>query len=339
LAEAGPYQPQEAKDRFVIDPTSGLPLWRAAEPERDPISHRVVEALSARQATERWRLLYVAMTRARDRLYVAGWSRRRGTAEGSWHDVIGKALARLPGVERLEDDGGLRLVRGIAGSEEVAEEAPPPSSSPLPDWAIRPAVDEPVARRLARPSRDETAAMPVISPLAGKARAGRYFGETLHRLLHEVAAEPEMSRQSALERRIGAWPGLDEPTRQELARQVSGVLELPDLAPAFAPGSRAEQPIIGRIGNLEIAGQIDRFAVTEEAIFLVDFKSNRMPPPRPEATPKAYLRQLAAYAALLERLFRGRALRAGIVWTVVPTLMPIPEPLLLAHLPDPKVAA
>jgi ATP-dependent helicase/nuclease subunit A len=120
---------------------------------------------------------------------------------------------------------------------------------------------------------------------------------------------------------------------------VRGVLELPDLAPAFAPGSRAEQPIIGRVGALEIAGQIDRFAVTEEAIFLVDFKSNRMPPPRPEATPKAYLRQLAAYAALLERLFRGRALRAGIVWTVVPTLMPIPEPLLLAHLPDPKVAA
>jgi ATP-dependent helicase/nuclease subunit A len=339
LAEAGPYQPQESKDRLVIDPTSGLPLWRAAEPERDPISRRIVETLSARQATERWRLLYVAMTRARDRLYIAGWSRRRGTVEGSWHDVIGKALARLPGVERLEDDGSVRLARGIAGSEAAVAESRLPPSDPLPEWARRPAAKEPVARRLARPSRDETAAMPVNSPLAGKAKAGRYFGETLHRLLHELAAVPEAPRQAALERRIGAWPGLDEPTRRELTRQVRGVLELPDLAPAFAPGSRAEQPIIGRVGALEIAGQIDRFAVTEGAIFVVDFKSNRMPPPRPEATPKAYLRQLAAYAALLEQLFPGRALRAGIVWTVVPALMPIPEALLLDHLPDGTVAA
>jgi ATP-dependent helicase/nuclease subunit A len=88
-----------------------------------------------------------------------------------------------------------------------------------------------------------------------------------------------------------------------------------------------------------IAGQIDRFAVTDEAVYLVDFKSNRLPPKSPEAAPAAYLRQLAAYAALLLALYPGRVARAGIVWTAVPQLMPIPAALLAAHRPAKVVPA
>jgi ATP-dependent helicase/nuclease subunit A len=87
-----------------------------------------------------------------------------------------------------------------------------------------------------------------------------------------------------------------------------------------------------------IAGQIDRFAVTDDAIYLVDFKSNRLPPPSAEAAPVAYLRQLAAYGALLAELYPGRAIRAGLVWTAVPLLMAIPERLLRAHHPGDTVS-
>ncbi len=134
--------------------------------------------------------------------------------------------------------------------------------------------------------------------------------------------------------RLRAWPGLDDVAQAELARQVKGVLDLPELAPAFGPASRSEQPIVGRLGEILIAGQIDRFAVTADAVYLVDFKSNRLPPRTPEAVPTAYLRQLAAYAALLAELYPGRALKAALVWTAVPALMPIPEKLLWAHHPD-----
>ena len=97
--------------------------------------------------------------------------------------------------------------------------------------------------------------------------------------------------------------------------------------------SQDQQPVIGRIGDVLISGQIDRLAVTEDAVYLVDFKSGRRPPDAVEATPVPYLRQLATYAVLLGRIYPGREVRAGLVWTVVPRLVPVPRHLLDAHLP------
>ena len=45
---------------------------------------------------ERNRLLYVAMTRARDRLYIAGFEGKSGRADGCWYDVIFDALKPQP---------------------------------------------------------------------------------------------------------------------------------------------------------------------------------------------------------------------------------------------------
>lgn len=333
LADAGPYEPPAARERLLFDPVDGLPLWRAAKDQRDPVSEAIAAALAARLAAERSRLLYVAMTRARDRLYVAGWAARRGGPDGSWHDLIGKAMAGLPGVEPVGEEGILRLARGIAGAESARTAAAARMAAAPPAWLDSPPPAEPLARRLVHPSREEAAALPSSSPLATNALAGRLFGTALHRLLHELAGQPEEARAALLMARLDGFAGLDATARQTLARQVEAVLDLPELAPAFAPGGRSEQPIVGRLGDMAVAGQIDRFAVTDEAIHLVDFKSNRLPPRSVEAVPVGYLRQLSAYAALLRTLYPGREVKAGLVWTAVPMLMPIPPALLAAHQP------
>lgn len=334
LADAGPYAPPAGRDRLIVDPDTGLPLWRAARDERDPISEAITRELERRAEAERWRLFYVAVTRAQDRLVVAGWDRRRNPDKASWHGVIEQALRAMPEVEVL-DQGGLRLVRGVAAARPPEDEPPPAPLLPLPEWLDRPPPAEPRRRRLVHPSTEEALALPASSPLAGQGKAARVFGTALHRLLHEVAALPEERRADFLRARLAAWPGLEPAHRDELERQVLGVLVLAELAPAFGPGSRSEQPIIGRIGDMVIAGQIDRFAVTRDAVFLVDFKSGRMPPSSVDAVPAAYLRQLAAYGVLLDRLYPGRALKAGLVWTAVPLLMPIPSLLLATHAPEP----
>ncbi len=333
VADAGAYAPPVGRDRLIVDPRTGLPLWRAAKGQRDPVSEEIVEELQRRAEAERWRLFYVAITRAQDRLIVAGWDGRTASGAGSWHEVILRAMRAMPDVETLEQ-GGLRLVRGVA---RVGPGAEPPAATPPaapPAWLGRPPPAEPPRRRLVQPSAAEAAAMPASSPLAGRGKAARIVGSALHRLLHEVAALPEGAREAFLERRLSAWPGLEPAAHVELQRQILGVLALPELAPAFAPGSRSEQPIIGRVGDMVIAGQIDRFAVTPDAVLLVDFKSGRLPPATVDAVPVAYLRQLSAYAALLGRLHPGKALRAGLVWTAVPALMLVPPGLLDAHAPD-----
>jgi ATP-dependent helicase/nuclease subunit A len=77
-----------------------------------------------------------------------------------------------------------------------------------------------------------------------------------------------------------------------------------------------------------VSGQVDRLSVTQAAVLIGDFKTNREPPRRIEDVPPAYVRQLALYRALLRKLYPDRPVRAALVWTEVPDLMELSEALL-----------
>ena len=76
-----------------------------------------------------------------------------------------------------------------------------------------------------------------------------------------------------------------------LARQVLGLIEDPRFAPVFAPGSRAEVSIVGRLraagrAKALVSGQIDRLVVTPSEVLIVDYKTNHAPPScRPRRLP------------------------------------------------------
>jgi ATP-dependent helicase/nuclease subunit A len=118
---------------------------------------------------------------------------------------------------------------------------------------------------------------------------------------------------------------------------VLGVLEAPELAPLFGPGSRAEVPLAGLVdtpaGPQAIAGQVDRLLVEDEAIWLIDYKSQRPAPQTESAVPALYLKQMAAYRALLARIYPGRAIRSYLLWTDQPRLMQLSDALLAGHTP------
>ena len=68
------------------------------------------------------------------------------------------------------------------------------------------------------------------------------------------------------------------------SREVLAVLDDPRFAPLFAPGSRAEVPIVGRLARpgrtpILVSGQVDRLVVTPTAVLIADYKTNR-PAPR-----------------------------------------------------------
>ena len=102
----------------------------------------------------------------------------------------------------------------------------------------------------------------------------------------------------------------------------------------FGPGSRAEQPICGTIGGRPLLGQIDRLVITPDEVLVVDLRATDMPPADVAGAPVGYLAQLAAYRALLVKLYPGRRVRAGLLWTEVPRLDEVPAALLDRHAPD-----
>jgi len=112
------------------------------------------------------------------------------------------------------------------------------------------------------------------------------------------------------------------------------VLQSPDLAGLFGPGSRAEAPLVGlgprdeTGGRAVVSGQVDRLAVTDEAVLVADYKTLRPPPADPANAPVAYLRQMALYRALLREIYPGRPVRCALVWTDGPRLALLPDALL-----------
>src|SRR5439155_9364894 len=118
----------------------------------------------------------------------------------------------------------------------------------------------------------------------------------------------------------------DAESRERIIETVRAILDNGRFADLFQANSRAEVPIVGRIARpgrapLAVAGQVDRLAVTAEAVLIADYKTNRPAPSRIEEVPPPYVTQLALYRAVLTDLYPGRSIRAALVWTDVPDLM------------------
>jgi ATP-dependent helicase/nuclease subunit A len=159
-------------------------------------------------------------------------------------------------------------------------------------------------------------------------------GNLIHALLQSLPELPEARREEAGRRHL-ARPGhgLAPAAQAEILAEAMGVLAHPAIAAAFGPGSLAEAPLAGRVGGRLIMGVVDRLLVTPERILVLDYKTNRPPPARPEDAPPGYLRQLAAYRAVLRQAFPGRDVACALVWTYGARVMPVPGDLLDSHAP------
>lgn len=317
----------------------GVPLWPvAAANEVGPVA-ALRQAANAAAQQEYRRLLYVALTRAEDRLIVCGWRTAKaaeGFAPGSWYDLVARAMpAACPAVE-LEP--GFAVRRWSEAQDAPIAERPRDLvggivPEPLPVWAGRPAPAEPQPSRPLSPSRAQDADLPALSPL-GEGTGRRFLrGRLVHRLLELLPERPAGERALAA-RRFLAQPahGLDAAMAEALAAEVLAILDHPDFAPVFGPGSRAEVPLTAELAGEVILGQLDRLVVLDDRVLIVDYKTDRPSPASVAAVAPGYLRQLALYRAAVAPMFPRRAVEAALLWTETARLMPIPGDLLDAAL-------
>ncbi len=289
--------------------------------ERSRVRERAVE--------EHNRLLYVAMTRAEERLYIAGFSGEKGAGDGCWYRMIEAADLPLEAAPAPWDgeETVLRLQDPRPAGGSLCSPTSPLSDSPLelPAWLRQPPreaeVPEAPPVRPSNPLGAADQAGPAAWPYIDRhGNAGRReaaaAGRLMHRLLQHLP-DVEPSRREATAQRFLTAQGaaLDFERREALARQALAVIADPVLTPLFGPESRAEVAVSasvvlpsGRV--VDVTGQIDRIGVTAEAVHIADFKTGTPGP----LTVKQVL-QLAFYRAAVVPLYPNRTIRTHLVWT------------------------
>jgi ATP-dependent helicase/nuclease subunit A len=313
-------------------------------------------ALKGAEQHERNRLLYVALTRPRDRLYITGYESTSAPSPDSWYRQVEDALRPIA-QRTICGDGreGLRLQTGQTVAAKAGGHAHTASLpvEPLPAWAATKAKSEPRLTMPLAPSRlapletDDTGEPvtrhdtnpvepPIASPSLTRDQTRFLRGTLTHALLEHLPALPAAQWADGAERFLAVrGEALSPAARQSIVRESLAVLQDPTFAPLFGPDSQAEVPIVAQIERphgkgppLRLNGQIDRLVQIGDRVLIVDYKTNRPPPRDPADVAEAYLLQLAAYRLALTELFAGSTVVAAILWTDGPRLMEIPAALL-----------
>ena len=321
-----------------IDGALAVPSLHPRADERHPPFDTLIEAAKARERQEHWRLLYVAATRAEERLVVGGalGPRDRGVPpQASWYAAIADAMGALDTAVR--DDplwGQVRVHAGGVMPPRTVRRAPPQGRpAPVPAWLHAPAPQEQRPPRPLAPSaigRDDVS----DAPLAPAMRAAAERGRLLHALFERLPGCPPEARHAAALRWLTGAAGIDATTAAALAADACAVIADPRFAAVFSADALAEAPIAAVVDGAVIAGTADRLLVTDEAVLVVDFKTGRRAPATLAEVPRHHLDQMGAYAAALRAIFPDRPVRAGLLYTATPLLIELDAATLAAHKPD-----
>jgi ATP-dependent helicase/nuclease subunit A len=292
------------------------------------------ERVRREEREEHWRLLYVAMTRAEEALFIGGalGKREQEPAADSWYARLAPLFTCDPVAdeiwgERREWGTHAPMLLAAARTEPCVARA-------LPDWAARPIGPEPRPPRPLAPSAagEEYGADPPLPSGALAAAARR--GVLIHRLLERL---PEVALDARVEQ-AREWlarnaPDVPAEGQAEVLACVFTVLDSPVWAELFSPAALAEVPLAATVGGQVIAGTADRLLVERDRVLVADFKTARRPPASLAEVPPATLRQLGAYTAALAAIYPGRRIEAAVLYTQTPLLIVLPPELLEAHKP------
>ena len=331
-------------DALMIADNASTLYWRPPSNGAQPKFIETAKSVARKlRDEEENRLLYVALTRAREGLIIGGWEKSHGVRglKGSDYALLKKVFGEM-GVAPRESDGRIIIaspqMRDMTDDETEVRDLPPvPAIDDRADWLLRTPPPDDYSRRPIRPSQPgldhvpsslsnaETAISDTTqigdAPVGGgDARQIRFsYGNLAHRLLEilptilpadraergAIIAEKITQKITA---RLNSFPLATVPL---LIDKVIQLIEMPVLGKLFSADALVEVPVNGLVHNVGVAGQIDRLYVDESTIILADFKTGK--PPN-GTVPRPYLEQMALYDALLRQIYPGRQIVCWLVW-------------------------
>lgn len=279
--------------------------------EADSVSAALLDAEAQQQQREQTNLLYVALTRAKQILYISGCLPKN--TDMGWYGAI---------------------VRQLGDADAIAQNGWHSASGVMPQ-TIRPGTD---ANPITMPATDPRLAQPIpsatmdreiapshsVEEQTGETRSdelGRQRGLAIHRFLQIMTESPSFDvdrliRQASAELHLDREKAPVEAWLTE-ARAVMGNPRYRDwFDPACYDRSYNEVPVYYYSNERLVHGVIDRLVIKDDACVLIDYKTQRNVAQNQLAAAAApYHEQIRHYVDAARLLWPDKVVRAYLLFT------------------------
>ncbi len=309
----------------VFISSAGVPIYSPSSRLDCPLTAELRDAANQAAERESRRLLYVALTRASDRLIIAGaglGNTKTGYAKSSWYRWCLSAMRTLTGDADDTDLPEQRLEYGPAAPclEQRVEQGETPRA--IPDWLKRPAAEPVPPQRLAAPSRLTEDRSAVLAPFGPDRSAALKRGRLIHALLQTLPDLPHEKREAAGRRFLKRDPDVSPEQVEEMLSVSLQTLNDPAFANVFSVNGRNEAAIVGTLPNgVLVNGRVDRLIIQPDEILIIDYKTDRPAPKRAQDIDIAYKVQMAAYQVVMQDLYPNRSVKCALLYTDGPHLL------------------
>ncbi|MDR1983031.1 MAG: UvrD-helicase domain-containing protein [Holosporaceae bacterium] len=270
----------------ILKTEDGLLLWDFSANARPLKIAALCSDSRSEDLEERYRLLYVAMTRAEDFLYILGEKHERKLDENCWYNFVSRKLDKLV---RIESEGLYR--RGNYKTKKLdgaASEKGDSCSSEIPHWFYEkvPLPDDDHSRQETKNSQ-------------------MTYGDCVHMLLHEMP--PYVGHCMCDEVADQLMRNFDLSDTEKMKAKIEALEVIKKFGFLFEADSLAEIPFVydGK------EGRIDKIAFRNTELWIVDFKTGI---PK-DVIPKNYLQQLAHYKRAVREITKNSNIKTAILWT------------------------
>jgi len=284
-----------------------------------------MQTIQQNSVTEEYnRLLYVAMTRAGEQLYICGYTSKNSPNEKSWYEICKQSLSKISNTS--SDHALVYHLESLNPPTKNEKTSTIKNHLTAPSWInTYPQEETPLSRPLT-PSHLDDKKTPAISPLSSVDNSLLYIrGNLIHKLLQFLPDHPPADREKLIRTYITHQGSDFSPQEQEkIIHEVLNLISSPAFAHLFSSNSLQEVSVMGKVDNQIISGKIDRLVILPEEVIIIDYKTNRPAAQNLNEVPVNYIKQLQAYKKLISEIYPDKKITSCILWTNTAQIMQIP---------------
>jgi len=308
----------------------------------DEVTQKLQQEKLAEQSREELNLLYVALTRAREQLYISGIENSK-KQNNSWYQIIDNGLDSITELETSTDDISYKIYRHLAYDKSNSEQLVDKHSPKGKDFVIDPRLLSPIrelpkstfmiAPSLHADETDKKNDTATVSPSTDERTVSytslaKWRGIMIHRVIeflcHERDYPATQQKINDVKQRLQVEASLNHPAFSKHLNncidEAVTVYNHVDLRNIFNPEDDTktydEMPVMYKQDGQAVYGIIDRVIKTDDTITIIDYKSHRLTEGETiDETAKLFTGQFAFYQEGVKKIWPKHTIKTGVLFT------------------------